>query len=303
MKKRKQLIFTIALCAIMAGLAIVLDKVSLNLGTLKFTFYALPLLVIGIVNGLGYGLITGAIAGIVLQLTSPYGITPSSPFWALAPIAWGGVSGLVKYIFDKKKIDNLPILVALAVITASVAANLVNTLAFVMDSLLVKDSYYTMTIILTNWPTRLLVMFISMIPYMIVTLSSVEAIRRSLYSQDDDEEVIEGEHVIEGEEPKEETKKKTRIKSFLYASFYLTIFTVVVAILVLVDILVNGSKNYILIFLSIDLAFAIGSLVVTFLLRKKEELEPKDKKVILSGIIIAILAIIILTISLIVFII
>lgn len=293
MKKRKELIFTIVLCAIMAGLSIVLDKISLNLGTLKITFYALPLLVVGVVNGFVPGLIAGAISGIVLQLTSPYGITPSSPFWALAPIFWGGISGLVKLIFDKKKIDNFPILVAIAVIVASIMANLVNTLAFVMDSLLVKDSYYTMTIILTNWPLRLLIMFVSMIPYIVITLSSAEAIKRSIYATDEDDET---------KTPEEPVEKKSKIKSYLYALFYLAIFTVVISIIILTDLLVNGNNKYILIFLIIDFVFSICSFVLILLLRKKDTLEYKDKNIVISGLSLTMVAFIILVTSLIVYI-
>ena len=138
-KNRKELIFRIVLCAIMAALSIVLDKVSVNVERFKITFYALPLIVVGITNGISYGLIAGAVSGLVLQLTSPYGVGPTSVFWALAPIAWGGVSAVIYHLF-KKKINNRFILYTLSIVIASVVANVLNTFAMYMDSLLIKES-------------------------------------------------------------------------------------------------------------------------------------------------------------------
>lgn len=174
---RKKRIFSIALCAIMASLVIVLDRFgSLELfGKIKITFYALPLIVVGISFGLTYGLITGVVAGVVLQLTSPYGIGPTSVFWALAPIAWGGISGLMSKILQKK---NKFVLYVVAIACASLAANLLNTFAMFMETLLIKDSWYTVTAIMLDWPLRLLTMVITIVPYTIIGIAVCEAFKK-----------------------------------------------------------------------------------------------------------------------------
>ena len=296
MEKRKKLIFTMSLCAIMAGLSIVLDKVSINLGTMKITFYALPLIVVGVVNGLLPGFLAGLISGTVLQLTSPYGITLSSPFWALAPIAWGTISGFVKFIFDKKKINNYPVLVGVAVVLASISANLLNTLAFFMDSLLVKDSYYTTAVILTNWPPRLIIMLVSIVPYIIISLSAAEALNRSVFSE------------IEEEEEKEE--KPNKLVKYMYASFYLSILAFAIGVFLTIDTWINikpgvnlDKKQYVWIFIIINILFSLVSLILSIIFRKKITLEKKEAKINTASIIISSFALLITIASLVYFII
>ena len=285
MQKRKNLIFTMSLCAIMAGLSIVLDKVSINLGTMKITFYALPLIVVGVVNGLLPGFLAGLISGIVLQLTSPYGITLSAPFWALAPIAWGTISGLVKFIFDKKKINNYPLLVGIAVTLASITANLVNTFAFFMDSLLVKDSYYTTAVILTNWPPRLVIMLVSIVPYVITSLSAAEALNRSLFT--------------EKEAEKDLTKKDDKLNKYMYASFYLSILSMMISLFIGIDTLINlKTKAYSLIFIIINLLFGLSAINLLMVFKDKLNLNNKEKIINVAGMALSVLSILITTLAL-----
>lgn len=185
-------VFQIVFCAIMAAMAIALNSVASVQVTqaIKITFYALPLLVVGVCFGPLMGFTTGIVAGVVLQLISPYGISLSSPFWALAPVCWGGISGL---IFKALKKMNHNLAIVLAVVIASISANLVNTFAMIMDSLLVKDSWYTLSAIMVDWPGRLLTMVVTLIPYIIITIIVCDSLRK-IYDLD--------------ENNKEEDKKK-----------------------------------------------------------------------------------------------
>ena len=192
-------VFQIVFCAIMAAMAIALNSVASVQVTqaIKITFYALPLLVVGVCFGPLMGFTTGIVAGVVLQLISPYGISLSSPFWALAPVCWGGISGLMFKIFKKM---NRTLAIVLAVIIASISANLINTFAMIMDSLLVKDSWYTLSAIMLDWPGRLLTMVVTLIPYIIITIIVCNSLKK-IYNLDNDENSEE----IEVEE-KEEIK-------------------------------------------------------------------------------------------------
>ena len=197
---RNKRIFEITFCAIMAAMAIALNSVaSLQLTqAIKITFYALPLLVVGICFGPLMGLTTGLVAGVVLQLTSPYGISLSSPFWALAPIAWGAISGLIYKV--TKKINKW-VAIILSVAIASIAANLINTFAMIMDSLLVKDSWYTLSAIMIDWPGRLLTMAVTMVPYIIITGIVCDSLNRIYFiNNDEKEEKIEEKTIKETDE-------------------------------------------------------------------------------------------------------
>lgn len=195
---RNKRIFSITFCAIMAAMAIALNSVASVQVTqsIKITFYALPLLVAGIMFGPLMGATTGIVTGVILQLISPYGIGLSSPFWALAPVFWGFISGLC-YKLCKK--INRWVAVVIAVTAASISANLVNTLAMIMDSLLVKDSWYTLSAIMVDWPGRLLTMVVTLIPYIIISAIVCESLKKIYFNEDDslDKEEVEKEDTIE----------------------------------------------------------------------------------------------------------
>ena len=119
----------------------------------------------GIMFGKIYGLFSGLISGIVLQLTSEWGISITSIFWALAPIAWGFVSGLLSDLF-KKSLNIIKIFIIVG--AASISALLLNTFAMVMEGVIFNDPYYTSAKILTELPPRIISMLILWITYTFV---------------------------------------------------------------------------------------------------------------------------------------
>ena len=170
-------VLKITFCGSMAAMAIALNKVaSLQLTpAIKITFYGLPLIVTSILYGFKIGFLTGLVSGVILQLTSPYGVTITAPVWALAPILWGTVPGLVFKPFNKL---NKYLAYVLAVFFASIASNLSNTLAMYCDTLFVKDAYYTVASILLDWPGRIVTMFVTMVPYIIITFIVCDRLRK-----------------------------------------------------------------------------------------------------------------------------
>lgn len=184
---RNKRVFQIVFCAIMAAMAIALNSIaSLQITqSIKITFYAIPLLVVGVCFGPLMGAMTGVVTGVVLQLISPYGISLSSPFWALAPVFWGWISGLC---FKLCKKMNIYVAITIAVIAASVSANIINTFAMIMDSLLVKDSWYTFSAIMVDWPGRLLTMAVTLIPYILITGAVVISFKKIYLDKENEKE-------------------------------------------------------------------------------------------------------------------
>lgn len=184
--KNNELIFKLVFCAIMASFAIILDKfLSFKTYNLKFTLYGLPLMFVGIMYGWKAGLLSGVVAGVVLQLTSEYGISVTSPFWALAPMAWGFFSGLVSDLY-KKQLNVLKI--SIAVVASSVTSFIFNTLTMFLDSLLIKDSYYTLSVILTGVPTRLLSMIILCPVYILVLSFLYKTLKKTMIDKNNNNE-------------------------------------------------------------------------------------------------------------------
>lgn len=161
---KKKVVLEIAIIGIMAALAIVLEKFSFPRGNsyLKFTFYGLPLLVVGCMYGARVGLITGIVSSFIMQLTSEYGLTITTPLWMIAPICWGGVSGLVFYLLKRK--NNIPNMIIVSFVT-SIFATLFNTVAMILEGLIFGGSYYALSNILANLPPRLISMVILAICY------------------------------------------------------------------------------------------------------------------------------------------
>ena len=184
-------VLKITFCGIMAAMAIALNKVlSLQLTqSIKITFYALPLMVTSILYGFKIGLLTGLVSGVILQLTSPWGVTVTAPVWALAPILWGLVPGL---IFKPLNKVNKYLAYVVVVFVASVAANLANTLAMYCDCLFIDDAYYTAASILMDWPGRIVTMLVTMVPYIIITFIVCDRLKKIyLFDESKNEEVQE----------------------------------------------------------------------------------------------------------------
>ena len=170
----KKTIITYTLVAILAALSIALNYLKIPLTTnVILTFYALPLLFAGFCFDFKASLLTGVITGVVLQLISPYGITITSPFWALAPIGWTLTAYALNKILAKL---HLIIRAITGVICASLVATALNTLAMLAECWLINDAYYTYALILTELPMRLLLMLIMIIPYTLLLYVLVDRV-------------------------------------------------------------------------------------------------------------------------------
>ena len=169
MKKKK--IYLICVIAIMIALCFALDRVATFeiANSLKITFYALPLLVTGIIHGPIVGLITGAISGLFIQLFK-WGPSVTTVFYMIAPAMWGLISGLVYKGFKNKSLKLRILGYILAVVSASIMATISNTFAFFMDFLLIENSYYTPALIIGSLLGRIITMLIMIVIYSILVI-------------------------------------------------------------------------------------------------------------------------------------
>lgn len=167
-------IFEMVFCAIMSCLAVILERYSIGSGFFKFTFYALPLIIVGIRCNLKNSLLTGVVSGFLMQLFSGYGLGITSIFWMLAPLSWCFITSLTM----KLKIGNEKLKILIVVIIASISATFLNTCAMFMDLLLMNDSYYTAATIISNLPTRLINMVVLIVPYYLITVLLNESFKQ-----------------------------------------------------------------------------------------------------------------------------
>ena len=185
---RKKIILEIAIIGVMAALAIVLEKFSIPRGNsyLKFTFYGLPLLVVGCMYGARVGLLTGLVSSFVMQLTSEWGLSVTTPLWMLAPICWGGVSGLVFFLLKRK--NTLPNMFIVSFVT-SILATILNTVAMVVDGVVYGGDFITvLSNVLVNLPPRLISMVILGVAYALLLWILIKRLSfLSPYESEEDE--------------------------------------------------------------------------------------------------------------------
>lgn len=193
----KKQILKYTIIAILAGLSIGLNKLEIPITQyIVLTFYALPLLFAGCCLDLTGSLLVGALTGVILQLTSKYGISITSPFWALAPIGWTMTSFAINYLFKKV---HLIIRVIIIVIISSLVATALNTFAMIMEGLLMNDEYYALANIAVNLPMRLVVMTIMFVPYALLLYVLVDRVG-PLYKKHFEKEASQS---LESEAPSE----------------------------------------------------------------------------------------------------
>ena len=130
---KNKFIFKITYCSIMAAMAYVCTFFEIPI-VFTITLYGIPLIFIGIMYGPLYGILTGLIAGTLEQLK--WGLSLQTFLWLLAPIAWGGLSGLVymllKKVIKDDKVYKKIILYTISISFAAIIANISNSFALII---------------------------------------------------------------------------------------------------------------------------------------------------------------------------
>lgn len=185
---KKKTILTITLVAVLSALSIALNYLKIPITTnIIVTVYALPLLFAGCCFDFKASLLVGAITGFILQLISPYGLGPTSAFWALAPIGWTLTSFLINKLLSKLHL--IPRIIII-VVCASIVATALNTFAMLTECWFIQDAYYTYASIVTELPSRLLVMAIMIVPYyllLFVLVDRVGPLYQNAFKEDEKE--------------------------------------------------------------------------------------------------------------------
>ena len=145
MRKTRRL----ALDAMLAAMCAVLGALSIDMGNLKITFEAFPILLGALLFGPVDGLAIGGIGTLVYQLLR-YGVSVTTPLWIL-PYMLAGL--LVGFLAREGKELSLRRL-AIAVFSGSLLIFLLNTLVLVLDSKIY--GYYSPVYIFGSFVPRLL---------------------------------------------------------------------------------------------------------------------------------------------------
>ena len=148
MKLRKEgQVFRITLLGMCLALFIVLNAGSFYITpTIKFSFKSLPIIFISVVFGPWHGALLGLVGEFFCQVTSPYGLAPTTPLWILPWIALGLIVG---FLFKHKDVRKNKVRWIITVVVACFAVTFFNTLALWVDKKLqgYSDIFYSLNVI------------------------------------------------------------------------------------------------------------------------------------------------------------
>ena len=132
MTKLKVYLFKLGLTAVLTALAIVLNSfLSIRIGdVMKISLYGFPLIILGLFVGPLFSVIGGLTCAIINDILG-YGISLSTIWWSLAPIAWALIPALLRRFYFMKK--NKYIRGLIVIVASAFAAFLLNNLAFFLD--------------------------------------------------------------------------------------------------------------------------------------------------------------------------
>lgn len=107
---QKIIIKNIAISAVLMALGVILKYFSITIPpTLRISFFAVPLILSGIIGGIPMGLVTAFGADLIYGLfLNPY---PYNVGFALSALYWGVLGGIFHMIIKRK--DKLPLLIIL----------------------------------------------------------------------------------------------------------------------------------------------------------------------------------------------
>ena len=139
---KNKLVFKITFCAIIAAMSGALALVGeIHFGFFEATLSPIPLIVVSVVFGPVYGLLSGLVAGFIEQLA--YVLNLQTILWLLSHMAWGGFSGLLYYllkrIFNDNKIYKKIIIYSVAIIISALIANVCNSMALAITGYASQD--------------------------------------------------------------------------------------------------------------------------------------------------------------------
>ena len=172
-----------ALNAVMVALYIVISTFfAINLGPLKITFEALPVILCAIAFGPVDAILVGFLGEFINQMLT-FGFTPTTLLWVLPIVVRAAIIGLAVVLMKKKLgvealsgAKNSVILVVVSVI-AGIVHSSINTVAFYVDSTMF--GYYSYALVFGSFWLRIIAGVISSVVMTVVVLPLITALKRA----------------------------------------------------------------------------------------------------------------------------
>ncbi len=171
-------ILRICLDGMMTALYIGLSFLKIRLGNVQISFAALPLCFTTLTSGLPDGLIVALLGSFLEQLTSGYGLGPTTVLWMLPHLLRAFVLFLFDFVSRKrgKPLYDRPVIFFVGMLVSSIFLTLGNTLAMWLDSLIIG---YAIEIVFVETIIRLAVSLASSIVVGAVLLPVIRVMKKN----------------------------------------------------------------------------------------------------------------------------
>ena len=128
---------------VLVGIFVVLAKLTIKAGPIHIAFSGLTVVFATCYFGMADGLIVGLLGETIIQLTSSYGIGPSTPLWLWSPSFRALILGLFDLPFRKKgdHIDLHIVFYGIASLIAGLFVTLVNAGVEFLDAWIIGYSF------------------------------------------------------------------------------------------------------------------------------------------------------------------
>ena len=175
MKNKIGTTYSMVIDAMLAAIYVVLSAfVSLNLGNIKITFEALPILTAALLLGPVDGLLVGGIGSLIQQLMN-YGITPTTLLWILPHALSGLLVGLYakKHDFELKKWQTIGICAVSALVVTAF-----NTLAMYVDSKMY--GYYSKAYVFGSLVIKIIAGIVTAVVFSLIIPEFIKLVRKNI---------------------------------------------------------------------------------------------------------------------------
>lgn len=174
----KRPVFRITFLALNLALYIGLSFVSIRLPAQEITFKGLPLVFVSVVSGPIDGVFVAIFGEFIAQLTSPYGLTPTTALWILPHVFRALIVGLMMLKKDVYKNKGWWVL---TVILSGIVVTISNSLVIWLDGIIMNyPSALTFITIITRAAASIAtsIVYIVLIPLLIKPIMKAGKLER-----------------------------------------------------------------------------------------------------------------------------
>lgn len=173
----KRPVFRITFLALNIALYFGLSFISIRLPGQEITFKGLPLIFVSAVSGPLDGIFLAISGEFLAQLTSPYGLTPTTALWILPHVFRALIVG---FMMRKKDIEKNKACWVLSVILSGIAVTVTNSIVIYLDGIIMHyPSILTFITIITRAAASIStsIIYIIVVPLLIAPLKKLGKIQ------------------------------------------------------------------------------------------------------------------------------